>query len=159
MKSIQLNIGLAVTGQATPLRLSDVQTALAYEGLIITRSRVAQSATEPTLCCECAVEAPELFNPTSAIYALAVTLQQEAIAWRTDSGHGFVTGPQARQWGAFDPAQFLPVVDPQEIDGWTRERFLSYLTGQLIPDLEAAGMEATAEDFSTAVKFLQGGAQ
>jgi hypothetical protein len=69
------------------------------------------------------------------------------MVWGTSQDHKHTCG------GTFDPAQFLPVVEPH--DGWTKEKFINYLSGQLIPDLQDAGMEATAEDFETAVKFLR----
>jgi hypothetical protein len=44
---------------------------------------------------------------------------------------------------------------PQEFNGFTRERFIEYLNGTLIPDLKESGRDMTAEDFETAVHFMQ----
>ena len=43
----------------------------------------------------------------------------------------------------------------EQINGFTKERFEAYLAETLIPDLKEAGMEATAEDFETALGFLK----
>ena len=40
------------------------------------------------------------------------------------------------------------------INGQTRLQFASYLRHTLIPDFRAADMDATAEDFETALQFL-----
>lgn len=108
MKTITLNIGLAITGDHQHLHLATVQAAIGYHGLFITRARVAQSNTEPTVIAECIVISPSTFDEKN-IHALAVGLDQEAIAWTDEHGVGHVTGPQAAKWGAFNPAFFLPV--------------------------------------------------
>jgi hypothetical protein len=42
--------------------------------------------------------------------------------------------------------------------GWdSKQDFVEYLTDTLIPDLKESGMDATAEDFETAVHFMKGG--
>lgn len=44
----------------------------------------------------------------------------------------------------------------EEIDGWEcSAQFTAYLEGTLIPDLKESGLEATAQDFETAVKFIR----
>ena len=45
---------------------------------------------------------------------------------------------------------------PLLVNGFTKARFVKYLQETLIPDLKAAGFEATAEDFETAVEFIDG---
>jgi hypothetical protein len=101
MNTIQLNIGLNIStgGQHTRTR---AMVALAQHGLFAVRSRVAQSATEPTLCCECEYEHAE-HGIHSSILNLAHTLQQEAIAWVGFDGVGHLTGPQAHLWGHIRP--------------------------------------------------------
>ena len=37
-----------------------------------------------------------------------------------------------------------------------KAEFIDFLEATLIPDLEASGMDATAEDFRTAVYFMRG---
>tara|TARA_R110002110_G_scaffold127916_2_gene307250 strand:+ start:4880 stop:5095 length:216 start_codon:yes stop_codon:yes gene_type:complete len=37
-----------------------------------------------------------------------------------------------------------------------KAEFIDFLEATLIPDLEASGMDATAEDFKTAVYFMRG---
>ena len=37
-----------------------------------------------------------------------------------------------------------------------KAEFIDFLESTLIPDLEASGMDATAEDFKTAVYFMRG---
>lgn len=41
------------------------------------------------------------------------------------------------------------------VNGWTLDQFTSYLEWVLIPDLKIAGLEATAQDFETAVEFIR----
>jgi len=112
MKTIQLNIGLNITGGGT-LPLAIVQTKLAAHGFIITRSRVAQSRSEQTFVCACTTNSAIV---AIRIHNLAIALQQEAIAWVDDKGTGHLTGPQAVLWGEFNPAEFLPVVEPNPVE-------------------------------------------
>ena len=50
----------------------------------------------------------------------------------------------------------LHTTDP--VTGWdSKEEFIEYLTYTLIPDLKDSGLDATAEDFETAVHFIKGG--
>ena len=39
-------------------------------------------------------------------------------------------------------------------NGFTRLQFVAYLRNTLIPDFRAADMDATAEDFETALQFI-----
>lgn len=148
MKTIHLNIGLNITGSTDKLTLAEIQIALASHGFIITRSRVAQSSTEQTLCCSCT---PDNCRVNAfRIYNLAEHLQQEAIAWIDENGTGHVTGPLAAGWGAFNPAEFLPVVEPNP----ALENFKAYLRGTIIPDSIESGFDGYAEDLQTALDFL-----
>jgi len=147
MKTIHLNIGLNITGSTDKLTLAEIQIALASHGFVITRSRVAQSSTERTLCCSCATDS--LIN-TFRIHNLAVALQQEAIAWIDENGTGHVTGPLAAGWGAFNPSEFLPVVEPNP----ALEQFKAYLRDTIIPDSIESGFDGYAEDLQTALDFL-----
>ena len=45
---------------------------------------------------------------------------------------------------------------PLQVNGYTKESFLAFLNDTLIPDLIESGMESTAEDFQTAVLFIEG---
>ncbi len=146
MKTIHLNIGLNITGGGV-LTLAEVQSALADHDFIITRSRVAQSSTEQTLCCSCATDSAIV---KFRVHNLSVALQQEAIAWIDDSGTGHVTGPLAAGWGAFNPSEFLPVVEPNP----ALENFKAYLRGTIIPDSIESGFDGYAEDLQTALDFL-----
>ena len=38
---------------------------------------------------------------------------------------------------------------------WTRDTFVDYLKGTLIPDLRESGSDATADDFMVAVAFIE----
>lgn len=44
-----------------------------------------------------------------------------------------------------------------KINGFTKDSFISYLTKTLIPDLKDSGRDATAEDFETAIAFMEQG--
>ena len=39
----------------------------------------------------------------------------------------------------------------------SKQDFISFLKHTLIPDLKESGMDATAEDFETAVYYMEGG--
>lgn len=45
---------------------------------------------------------------------------------------------------------------PLIVNDWTAEKFCSYLEETLIPDLKESGLDATAQDFETAVEFIRG---
>lgn len=45
---------------------------------------------------------------------------------------------------------------PLEVNGYTKESFLAFLRDTLIPDLKESGHECTAEDFETAIEFIEG---
>ena len=146
MKTIELNIGLNITGSGN-LSLETVQTALAAHGFIITRLRVAQSSTEQTVCCSC--ETDSLIIPFR-VHNLSKALQQEAIAWIDETGVGHVSGPDAAKWGAFNPAEFLPLVAPNP----ALEAYKAYLRGTIIPAFIHNGFDCYAEDRPTALDFL-----
>lgn len=38
---------------------------------------------------------------------------------------------------------------------WTREEFIDYLRETLIPDLRESGRDCTADDFETAIEFME----
>lgn len=44
---------------------------------------------------------------------------------------------------------------PLTVGDWTLDNFKTYLESTLIPDLKETGMEATAEDFETALAFIR----
>ena len=46
-------------------------------------------------------------------------------------------------------------IEQQIINGYTRAEFIHYLKDTLIPDLKEAGSVCTAQDFETAVEFMQ----
>jgi hypothetical protein len=67
-------------------------------------------------------------------------------------GNGAWTQPEK---GVGHFSDFPPPASAPEVNGWTKERFTEYLRETLIPDLEESGSEATAEDFRTALGFLE----
>lgn len=44
----------------------------------------------------------------------------------------------------------------KQVRGISKEEFCRYLRVSLIPDLKESGREYTADDFETAVKFMEG---
>ena len=42
-------------------------------------------------------------------------------------------------------------------NGWTKKDFIDFLQSTLIPDLIDSGLEATADNFDTAIFFMEGG--
>jgi len=111
MKTIQLNIGLN-TNTGSTVSPSHVQCVLAESGLLTSQLRLAQSGTELTYCATVLVEEPLMgISLEGTLFDIAGVLDQDCIAWIDESGTGHLTGPQAAKWGAFDPAQFLPVIE------------------------------------------------
>jgi len=43
----------------------------------------------------------------------------------------------------------------QSHNDWTRKDFISFLQSTLIPDLRDSGLDATADDFDTAIFFMK----
>lgn len=76
------------------------------------RTRVAQSATEPTLVCS--FEYPDdtaADDIKLACEALCATCDQDAVAIRCDET-GLILGPRAAAWGAFNPEHFIEFIAP-----------------------------------------------
>lgn len=123
-KTLFLNIGLAPSvffgGHA--ITASNVYDVLTVAGFIVTTQELRQSATEETVVLT--VQPPGWFRDAqdlqSIVYAVAVVLRQEAIAWRfarpvPGTPAGYLTGPHSAGWGDFDPAHFIT---PGPV-GWT----------------------------------------
>jgi len=71
------------------------------------RSRVAQSATEPTLICQFTYPDDTLADDIkAAVFALCGTCDQDAVALTCDDT-GLLLGPRAAAWGSFNPEYFL----------------------------------------------------
>ncbi len=65
-----------------------------------------------------------------------------------------ITAHRAELEGEKDGTPICHAASP--IDGWkSPEDFCAYLESTLIPDLEKSGLEATAEDFETAIAFIR----
>ena len=108
--TIELNIGLAVSPHEGGGQITAEAALWATAKLIgrVTQHRVAQSATEPTLCCR--VTVPHGRDVRKAVSRLALALGQDCIAAVPGDGTPpFLAGPRAAAWGAFDPAFWLPV--------------------------------------------------
>lgn len=104
-RAAQLNIGLATNsgGKFSPdAALEWLRVGAWAEDVVVIRSRVAQSDTEPTLVVE-------LSTPLSQrmLDSLSIILSQDCIAQLYPDGHGELVGPRAAAWGAFDPARFI----------------------------------------------------
>jgi hypothetical protein len=99
---LQINIGLATTtGDLSPVT---VLSTLASLGFRVFRHRVAQSATESTVCA--LALPPEGWH--DALYVASVELRQDCIAAQFPDGSGLLVGPGTRIWGEYNPAYFLP---------------------------------------------------
>ena len=163
--TLQLNIGLNTNDGGT-LAVGEAATAIRRAGLIITASRIVNGAwngtPEQTLAVECLPALPICHGGCrlailSAIGKLARELRQTCIALAWPEGHGELCPPQSGM--EFDASLFHGVEAPTvplkaDCPPSEREQFIAYLEGTLIPDLEASGYEATAEDFKTCVRFM-----
>lgn len=99
---ISINVGLATTtGDLSPVT---VLSTLASAGFLLLRHRVAQSASESTVCA--LFLAPEGWH--DALYVASVDLRQDCIACQFPDGSGWLVGPGTRIWGEFNPDYFLP---------------------------------------------------
>jgi hypothetical protein len=159
--SIQLNIGTK-TVDGNVLTIPEISTAFRRQGLILTASRIVtgewQGVEETTLAVECLPALPICHAECRLAIAvgigkLAAELRQECIALQWPNGSGELcpnVGPFKPQY--FHPA-LAPVASVPACDA-DKAQFIDYLRSTLIPDLEASGMEATAEDFKTCVRFM-----
>ena len=100
VSSTYLNIGLA-TNDGTGITPEQIEAAFSDIGVKMTRGAVRQSGTEPTLVAELDRALTEEEANT-----LSEVLQQEAIVQITN-GDGRLYGPQAENWGPFNPEFFL----------------------------------------------------
>lgn len=115
-----LNIGL-IEGKSGPAiapttALCATLNTLAAFGVpsAHTRARVAQSETEPTLILGLHLTG-DLDAFSYALYKIACVLEQEAIAYYLPTQRkGGLAGPQAEEWGEFNPDLFLPLDNEQE---------------------------------------------
>ena len=161
--TLQINIGLTTasnTSVGIHLLLQDLRAA----GLYVINSRIAlgcwQGVPECTLVAECLFAVP-LCHPEAKC---AVRASLARVAARHDQTCVAIlwpdsTGELVPDVGAFDPLFFHPAdrVTFAETAGACdadKEQLFAYLTGTLIPDLEASGDEATAEDFKTCIRFM-----
>lgn len=53
------------------------------------------------------------------------------------------------------PNEYNHVYEDDDEGEWTRESFCDYLRSTLIPDLRESGSTCTADDFETALKFME----
>ena len=98
-----LNVGLStkeVRGDGTFITKTDVLRALHAVGVKVLKTDVHDSNTEPTAVVQIdrGMTVPELD-------ALSAALYQQAIP-QLHNGVGVMAGPEAENWGPFDPAQF-----------------------------------------------------
>lgn len=109
-----LNIGTAIPrgGRITPNAiLHHVQQYCFENGNAIIDSTIRMSATEETVVVE--LEHPVLLN---TMFDLSVVLWQDCIAiYSVATARGYLRGPKADQWGAFDATRFImPDGEPLE---------------------------------------------
>lgn len=112
-KHLLLNIGLAPSALlgGPSLTQSNVCDALTIAGATVTHARIAHSNTEETAALR--IRIPDWCRDhqhiASFIYSLSLILRQEAIAWSYASApsEGWLHGPHASAWGAFDYDRFI----------------------------------------------------
>jgi hypothetical protein len=109
--SLTLNIGLLESTRfgGAPVEIHRAIKACQTLGEI-TRSRLAQSATELTLVIQIRPVIRGRDAIEAIIFGISDALFQDCIAWH-DGNVGSVTGKEAALWGAFSPEYFLPIAD------------------------------------------------
>lgn len=97
-----VNIGLEKNDKSGFITTKEVRSEIEKLGVKILSENVHQSGTEPTFV-------GELSRPLTEkeIYTLSEKLHQEAIAQRYEDGTGILAGPQAENWGKYNPEYFL----------------------------------------------------
>lgn len=100
LKDTYVNIGMDVK-DGTKLTENEINEALAEFRVSIVRSKIHQSGTEPTFVAK-------LSRPLSPeeLFQLSVKLRQDAIP-QISKGTGIMTGPNAKDWGDFNPEYFM----------------------------------------------------
>lgn len=107
-----LNIGLDDSESQPPSMTREQRLAMAlgrlqrYAAHGAVTMRLAQSDTEPTLVVQFYCTLHAIGQIRSTVFELACELGQEAIAVVVD-GDGYLIGPAAESWGAFDPGRFI----------------------------------------------------
>lgn len=108
MATYTLNIGLVpskYSSRKENITRAEVMAAVRGAGFKVRSHRIAQSTTEPTSIL--VVEPTHPFIST-ACYNIAVALAQDCIAVRNDdNGFGYLAGPNAEEWGSFNPEYFI----------------------------------------------------
>lgn len=116
MSTLLLNIGLHVSADNSPSgqpftlsareALAVIEDALKFDGQPCDIDfRTYVSDTEPTLVLSIPVDL-DAATVADAVADLAAFLLQDAIAYTLD-GVGNLVGPNAEQWGPFNPAYFI----------------------------------------------------
>jgi hypothetical protein len=102
-----LNIGLAVN--ATPTLAAHVALEIVKaNGMLVKKSKVFQSDTEPTLVATVIMTGLDSVENTRTLHQTAVDLQQDCIAvYSPHVAFGALVGPRAALWGAFNPELFI----------------------------------------------------
>lgn len=102
---LQINIGLFHGFPSATHSPVTVLSTLASHGFLTLRHALAESVDgEPTV--SAIVNPPEDWS--GAIYLVSCALNQTAVAVSADEGRtGWLIGPGAKSWGAFDPARFV----------------------------------------------------
>lgn len=117
MQSFTLNIGLIPSKKSSRtarITASEVKAALRGAGFFVSGFRMAQSAAEPTAVVRVIARQPMSYH--QAFCNVSLALVQECIAVVPDTVRGALIGPDAAEWGEFNPAYFIPFdVEPQAI--------------------------------------------
>lgn len=114
---IELNIGLNVTNGDNRMAARSARAVVAFAALAgwATSDRRADSATEDTLIMVCHVPSEDIAIFNETVFALAQAIRQDCIAvFNVETGVGELIGPNAAQWGEFNPEFFIRFTDPVE---------------------------------------------
>jgi hypothetical protein len=98
-----INLGLMAKGK--PLNAAATLALLKRMVLAVEAHAVHQSDYEPTLV---AVVRLDVIAPQARLYNIAEAFGQEAVAaYNPSTKVGYMCGPEAAKWGAFNPKYFL----------------------------------------------------
>lgn len=105
-RKLILNVGLNIGG-TTAISAAVAKEILIANGFVLGNEALVESDTEPALVIE-AWPVHALHNTGVAIYQSAADLQQDCIAaYNPTTDRGFLIGPRAAAWGAFNPEFFF----------------------------------------------------
>lgn len=114
-----VNVGLKPSVNTTrqePITRLEVLAALRGAGFKVLSYQEAQSETERTAVVVVTTGWPEATSDRGHFYNVSVALSQDCVAvLSARTGHGYLTGPNAADWGEFNLAYFITEEEAAEM--------------------------------------------